>query len=124
MLNFGKDIFFQQDNASVHQSKIVHTILKEIKMPTMLWPAKSSDINIAEVVWKAISDDVYDGPTFSNKEDLVITIKTVINRINCQHRPEIQSLYESIRSRLCKILQKAGNLYNTVLFVNIKFFIR
>ena len=68
MLNFGKDIFFQQDNASVHQSKIVHTILKEIKMPTMLWPAKSSDINIAEDVWKMISDEVYDGLAFSNKK--------------------------------------------------------
>jgi len=88
------------------------TFLKESKIPAMLWPAKSLDINIAEDVWKMISDDVYDGPTFSNKEDLIIAINSVIDRINYQHRPEIQSLYESIRSRLCKILQKAGNLYN------------
>ena len=61
-LNFGKDFFFQQNNASVHQSKEVQ------------WPAKSPNINITEDAWKMISDIVYDGPPFRNKENLVTAI--------------------------------------------------
>ena len=43
MLNFGKDVFFQQDNAFVCQSKTMQTFLKESKIPTMLLLAKSPD---------------------------------------------------------------------------------
>lgn len=112
MLNLGKDFFLQQDNAPVHQSKEVKLFLKESNIRTVLWPARSPDINIAEDVWKLISDIVYDGPQFRNKEDLVTAIQNAICHINRQERQKLRSLYASIRSRLCKVLKTGGNLYN------------
>ena len=77
----------------------------------MLLPTKIPDINIVEDVWIIISDTVYDGPTFSNKEDLIITLKmsSVVSTVCVIQKP---SLYESTTTRPCNILQKAGNLYN------------
>lgn len=112
MLNLGKDFFLQQDNAPVHQSKEVKLFLKESNIRTILWPARSPDINIAEDVWKMISDIVYDGPQFRNKEDLISAIQNAIYHINSQERKRLESLYGSIRSRLCKVMKTSGNLYN------------
>jgi len=112
MLNFGKDFFLQQDNAPVHQSKEVKMFLKKSNIRTVLWPARSPDINIVEDVWKLISDIVYDGPQFRNKEDLVSAIQKAICHINSQERQKLESLYGSIRSRLCKVLSRSGNLCN------------
>lgn len=112
MLNFGKNFIFQQDNASVHRSKQVLSFLKASNVNTILWPAKSPDINITEDVWKMISSVVYDGPPFTNKQNLVNTITNAINQINSEQRETIKSLYTSILSRLCKILKTSRNLYN------------
>ena len=67
MLNFGKDYLLQQDKASVYQSKEVKLFVKKSNIRTALWPVRSSDINIANDVWKLISDIVYDVPQFRNK---------------------------------------------------------
>jgi len=112
MLNFGKNFFFQQDNAPVHNSKMVQNFLKESHVSTMQWPAKSPDMNIAEDVWKMISDIVYDGPQFKNKEELVIAITNAVCHINSHDRRKIESLYSGITSRLCKVLKSSGNLCN------------
>lgn len=112
MLNLGKEFYLQQDNAPVHQSKEVKLFLKENNINTISWPARSPDINIAEDVWKLISDIVYDGPQFRNKGQLTGAIQNAIYQINSQERQKLQSLYASIRSRLCKVLKTGGNLYN------------
>jgi len=112
MLNLGKDFVFQQDNAPVHKSKMVQKFLKDSNICSMPWPARSPDINIVEDAWKMISDIVYDGPQFHNKEELVEAITSAICHINSHDRAKIGNLYSSIRSRLCKILISAGNLYN------------
>ena len=112
MLNFGNNYFFQQDNASVHRSKEVQRFFEESRIPSISWPSKSPDINITEDVWKMISDVVYDGPSFTCKQDLVSAITNAINGINRAERHKIQSLYASFRSRLCKILRTFGNLCN------------
>ena len=44
--------------------------------------AKSHDLNIAEDIWKLISDQVYDGPQFNKINDLTAKLKHVVDDIN------------------------------------------
>ena len=76
------------------------------------WPAKSPDLNIAEDVWKMVSDRVYEGPQFENKESLILAVKKAVDAINRSERHLILNLFDSLRSRLCKVLTKNGNMYN------------
>ena len=51
---------------------------KDRNIRSILWLIRNPDINIAEYVWKMISDIVYDGSQFHNKEELVETITSVL----------------------------------------------
>ena len=111
-LNYEHNFWFQEDNASVHKSKKVKAFMDQQEISILEWPAKSPDLNIVEDCWKLISDMVYDGKQFRNKNDLVTKITNVINDLNSTLRPKVLNLYKSIRHRLCGVLEKQGNLYN------------
>ena len=57
-----------------------------------------------------ISEIVYDGPQFQNKINLEQAINDAIWIINSSRRHHIIYLYESIVTRLTKILCKKANL--------------
>lgn len=66
----GQNYYFHQDNASIHVSKHSMNWLK-VNFPNLLdWPAETLDLNPVENVWKMLSDRVYDGPSYENKENL------------------------------------------------------
>lgn len=111
-LNFSKDFVFQEDNSPVHKSKIVREFFDKSNIAILDWPAKSPDISIIEDVWRYISDKVYDGPIYSNKQSLKDAIKNAIFDLNTNGRHRLLNLYADIRPRLCKVLTKNGNLYN------------
>jgi len=111
-LNVKSNFSFQQDNCAVHTAKIVKEYMNSKNISTISWPSLSPDLNIVEDVWKIISDMVYDGPQFFNKEDLQRKIVDVICVINSTKRDVILDLYASIRKRLCKVLINKGNFYN------------
>jgi transposase len=111
-LNYGSDFCFQEDNSSVHKSKVVQRFLKESNISVLDWPAKSPDLNIVEDCWKTISDLVYDGKQFNKKDELIKKIKEVIDDLNTKSRDKVKNLYQSIKPRLCKVLKVRGNLYN------------
>ena len=103
---------FQQDNCTIHKSKIVKEYMEKHKFQTIMWPSRSSDLNMVKDVWKTISDLVYDGPPLVNTDNLLKKIIDVIYLINYTKRQNILDLYESIRNKLCKVLVTNGNLYN------------
>jgi len=111
-LNYGENWCFQEDNSSVHKSKKVKEFMRNSSISVLEWPARSPDLNIVEDCWKTISDLVYDGNQFNNREDLVGKITTVINSLNANKRHKVIDLYKSIRHRLCTVLEKHGDLYN------------
>lgn len=111
-LNYGDDFVFQEDNAPIHKSHKVRDFMNSSKITVIEWPAKSPDLNIVENIWKIISDRVYDGPQFRNKVDLVKKIDETIRDINESKRSQIVNLYGTIRSRLCTVLCKGGDLIN------------
>ena len=66
-LNYGEDIFFQEDNSPVRKSRKVINFLKSFQLNVLDWPAKSPDLDIAEDVWKLLFNSVYFSPPFKNK---------------------------------------------------------
>jgi transposase len=111
-LNYGMNYTFQQDNASVHNSKECKTFFDESNISILEWPAKSPDLNIVEDMWKKISNLVYDGPQYNSKADLRRSIKSAIDNLNTDNREYVLNLYASYRRRLCYVLEKRGELYN------------
>ena len=54
----------------MHEAKVIKNFFISSGIRTLKWPANSPDINIAEDVWRLISNLVYDGPQYQNKNDL------------------------------------------------------
>lgn len=111
-LNLGTDFWLQEDNSPVHKSAKVKEFMKSSGIKILSWPAKSPDLNIAEDIWKLISDQVYDGPQFQNINELTAKLKHVVHDINQSQRTKITDLYKSYRRRLCTVLLKRGSLCN------------
>lgn len=111
-LNIGSDFWLQQDNASVHKSKVTTAYLKANQIRTLSWPSHSPDLNITENLWKCLSDLVYDGPVLNNVADLKIRISNSFQTVNGEKGKIIKQLYESVRSNLCKLLKNKGNIIN------------
>ena len=111
-LNYGENVFYQDDNCSVHRAFCVKEFMKSTGINTLKWPSKSPDINPTEDVWKMISERVYDGPQFYSTGTLMQKINEEINHINQYKREKIRELFQGYIKRLCKVLQRNGNLYN------------
>jgi len=111
-LNYGSNFYFQQDNSPVHKSKLITNFFQYSKLAVIEWPPKSPDLNIVEDIWKLISDRVYDGPQFLHKRDLQISVENAISYVSMNCKDKITGLYNSIRSRLCTVLEKHGSLFN------------
>ena len=55
-MNMKSQFSFQQDNYTVHKSKIVKEYMEKHKFQTITRPSRSPDLNIVEDVWKTVSD--------------------------------------------------------------------
>jgi len=113
-LNFRDYFCYQQDNASVHQAKVIKNFFISSGIRTLNWPENSPDINIAEDIWRMISNLVYDGPEYQNKNELEKAINEAIFILNLSRREQIIDLYNGIMPKLIKIVCKNGNIYTKV----------
>ena len=104
------DLILQQDNASIHVSKETQAWLKKEKLKTMSWPAKSPDLNIIENVWSVLSTLVYDGPQFSDKQQLWEKIQRSAEIINVDKQDYLESLRLSMPRRLLTVIERKGDM--------------
>ncbi|XP_043599237.1 tyrosine-protein kinase receptor ver-4-like, partial [Bombus pyrosoma] len=56
----GTDYILQQDNASVHTSRLVQSYFNENNISILPWPARSRDLNIIENCWAELVHDIKD----------------------------------------------------------------
>jgi len=109
-LNYGSNFYFQQDNCSIHKSKVVSKFLEDSQINILDWPSRSPDLNIVEDIWKLLSDEVYDGSQFRNAEDLKTAVNRAVYKFNSERRENLKALYQTITRRLCTVLEKRGDM--------------
>lgn len=97
---------FQHDNAPIHSATLVKKWFTDNNIENLEWPSVSPDLNIMENVWGWLTRKLYaDGRQFDNKETLKAALMKEWSAIP-QHY--IQSLYDSMPSRLFEVIRNNG----------------
>ena len=111
-LNIFQNFNFIQDNATVHVSKYTKTFLETQSFTTLIWPAKSLDINLMENIWKIVSDIVYMDQQPRNIRELENKIIRAVLLINSEKPDVTKNLFMTFRKLLTRTLVSNGNILN------------
>jgi transposase len=102
----GKSFTFQQDNASIHGSKMTMDYFQKANISVLPWPAKSPDLNPIENVWALLVQRLYpDGKVYDNLTELEKSAKKVWGQITDK---EIIPYIESMDKRVCDVIERKG----------------
>ena len=66
----GNDFVLQQDNCSIHVSKLMKEWMAKVNMTTLERLPRSPDLNLIENVWEMLAQLVYDGPEITKEAQL------------------------------------------------------
>ena len=98
---------FQQDNATIHTSKLTKDWFKTKNIQVLDWPIKSPDLNPIENLWGILSRRVYKNKhQFEDRETLKSCIKLYWNEIPSE---TLRTLIDSIQNKCVEVLQLKGN---------------
>jgi transposase len=97
---------FQQDNASIHESRFTKAHIEAMGIKKLKWPAKSPDLNPIENVWGQLAWSVYEGGRqFDTKEKLMVQIIRSWAEIDQGY---LRGLVNSMPTRMAQVVLKNG----------------
>jgi len=101
------DFIWMHDNALPHVAMKTKEYLERRKgITTMEWPPMSPDLNPIENIWSLLQKEVYKSKKeYKNTTDLWNAIVTAWHAIPLE---TFKNLYNSIPSRLIKVLEEKG----------------
>lgn len=102
----GNDFTFQQDNCPIHKARLVRQFLAENGVATLVWPARSPDLNPIENVWAIMTKKVNTNNNIpQNREELIEKIREAWQELNVEY---IQKLISSMPRRIQSVIDVAG----------------
>ena len=100
------DIIFQQDNDPKHTCRLVKNWVEEQEFRTMVWPAKSPDLNLTEHLWSCLKRRLAEHEKSPNGiHELWERVPVEWERIPVE---ECQELIESMPRRVQEVLKAKG----------------
>ena len=106
----GNDFVLQQDNCSIHVSKLMKEWMAKVNMTTLEWPARSPDLNLIENVWEMLAQLVYDGPEITKEAQLWERILGAKKQLIETRRDVIVHMFDHYEERLIKVIEKKGDI--------------
>lgn len=98
----------QEDNATIHKSRLTEQFKRENNIPTLRWPAQSPDLNIIENVWLVLKRHVRRrSHLIGSIEDLKRELLTAWEKIPHLF---IRRLFESLPRRIRTVLIQKGHI--------------
>ena len=82
----GNDFILQQDNCSIHVSKLIKEWMAKVNRTILEWPARTPDLNLIENVWEMLAQLVYDGPEITKEAQLwerILGAKKLVEMLLC-----------------------------------------
>ncbi|KAL3656640.1 hypothetical protein V7S43_019105 [Phytophthora oleae] len=105
--NYGTDLVFMQDNASIHASYETTSFFEDIGMQLLDWPARSPDLNPIENVWAILARKVYShDKQYNFIPDLTAAIMEVWESVTMA---ELHVLMDSMPARCFKVACAGGD---------------
>ena len=108
----GNHFILQQDNCSIHVSKLMKEWMVKVNMTTLEWPARSPDLNLIENVWEMLAQLVYDGPKITKEAQLLERILRVKKQLIETRKDVIVYIFDHYEERLIKVIEKKGDITN------------
>ena len=102
----GNGFILQQDNCSIHVSKLMKEWMAKVNMTTLEWPARSPDLNLIENIWEMLAQPVYDGPEITKEAQLWERILGAKKQLIETRRDVIVNMFDHYEERLIKLLRR------------------
>jgi hypothetical protein len=103
----GRGYVYQQDNARPHVSNSTMEWLKSHRIRTVVWPARSPDLNPMENLWSNVSKGVYGEGRQYNK---ILDLDKSVSRHWDSIEPQIlENLIDSMDRRLDEVIMNNGD---------------
>ena len=106
----GNDFVLQQDNCSIHMSKLMKEWMAKVNMTTLEWPARSPDLNLIENVREMLAQLVYDGLGITKDPQLWERILGAKKQLIETRRDVIVRMFDRYEERLIKVIEKEGDI--------------
>lgn len=97
---------FQQDNAPIHNARVIKTFLAAENVELLSWPPYSPDLNIIENVWGWLTRQIYEGGRqYETCEELIVAIKEAWKKISFKY---LEKLYDSLKNIIFDVILTHG----------------